>query len=98
MPARKMLNHDTRTREKIRTSQLINRLTNHVLGKVELSASQVTAALGLIRKTLPDLAAIEVKAEVTQKTVSHDIMGEKEWEKTYGGNLEAAERAAEKPH
>lgn len=57
MAARKKLNHDTRTREKIRTSQLINRLTNHVLGKVDLSTSQVTAALGLMRKTLPDLAA-----------------------------------------
>jgi len=42
-------------REKIRASQLINRLQNHVLGKVELSATQVSAGLGLLRKCVPDL-------------------------------------------
>jgi len=61
MAIRKKLNHDDRTREKIRTSQLINRLTKHILGTSggddEMSPSQVTAALGLIKKTLPDLAA-----------------------------------------
>lgn len=97
MPIRKKLNHDDRTRAKIRTSQLINRLTDHVLGKVDLSASQVTAALGLIRKTLPDLAAIEVKAEVEHRTVSADVMKEDEWTKTYGrDHLEAPSRPAEK--
>lgn len=66
MAARKKLNHDDRTREKIRTSQLINRLTDHALGKVEMNSSQVSAALGLIRKTLPDLAAVEMTGQVEQ--------------------------------
>ena len=44
-------------RQKIRTSQLLNRLTGHVLGKVEMSSTQVQAALGLLKKSLPDLAA-----------------------------------------
>jgi len=44
-------------REKIRTTQLVNRLTDHVLGEVEMQQSQVTAALGLLKKSLPDLAA-----------------------------------------
>jgi len=37
---------------------LVNRLTSFVEGKTELSKTQVAAALGLIKKTLPDLQAI----------------------------------------
>lgn len=44
-------------REKIRTTQLVNRLTDHALGEVDMQPSQVTAALGLLKKALPDLAA-----------------------------------------
>lgn len=53
------IRHDENTRAKIKTSQLINRLTDHVVGKVEMQSTQVTAALGLLKKTLPDLAAVE---------------------------------------
>ena len=48
------------TRDKIRASQLINRLQDHVHDRVELSATQITAALGLLRKVLPDLKAVEL--------------------------------------
>ena len=65
MAIRKKLNHDTRTREKIKTSQIINRLTKHIHGEVEMSATQVTSALGLLRKTLPDLQSVELNAQVT---------------------------------
>ena len=37
----------------------MNRLTAHILGKVDMPASAVTAALGLLRKKLPDMAAVE---------------------------------------
>ena len=53
-------NHNDKTREKIQTTQIVNRLTNHVLGKVDMSPSQVSAGLGLLRKTLPDLAQTEL--------------------------------------
>jgi len=66
MAARKHLWHDERTRAKIQTSQLINRLNSFVNGKVELNAAQVTAALGLMKKTLPDLQAVEVKGNEDQ--------------------------------
>lgn len=36
---------------------LINRLQDHVEGKVDLGPSQVTAALGLLKKTAPDLTS-----------------------------------------
>jgi hypothetical protein len=46
-------------RDKIRASQLVNRLEDHVLVETELSATQVSAALGLLKKCVPDLAATE---------------------------------------
>jgi hypothetical protein len=53
------IRHDTNTREKIRASLIIGRLQDHVAGSVELSATQVSAGLGLLRKTLPDLAQVD---------------------------------------
>lgn len=46
-------------RKKIQASQLINRLNDHGLGIVEMSATQVKAAQALIAKVLPDLKAVE---------------------------------------
>lgn len=60
MAVRKRLYHPEEVREKIRTSQLVNRLNQFVMGKIELSPHQVSAALGLIKKTMPDLANIEL--------------------------------------
>lgn len=54
------IRHDDNTRAKIKTSQIINRLTGHVMGKIDLSATQVSAGLGLLRKTLPDLSQAEL--------------------------------------
>lgn len=47
-------------RDRIQASMLVNRLTDHVKGDVELSPSQVTAGLGLLKKAIPDLAALQV--------------------------------------
>ena len=55
MAARNKATHDYKTRQKIQISQLINSLTNHVLGKSEMSSTQVRAAEILLKKTLPDL-------------------------------------------
>ena len=73
MAARLNPKHDERTREKIKTSQLVNRLNAFVLGEldptsnkpVELSSTQVTAALGLLKKTLPDLTAGQMVHDVS---------------------------------
>lgn len=59
MAVRKRLYHPDEVRQKIKTSQLVNRLTSHVLDNLELSATQVTAAIALIRKTMPDLSNVE---------------------------------------
>lgn len=47
-------------KRKIQTSMIINRLSDHINGKVELNGSQVTAALGLLKKTAPDLSSVAV--------------------------------------
>jgi hypothetical protein len=54
------IQHDENTRKKIQSSQLINRLTNHVLNDLDMSSTQVNAALGLLKKTLPDLKQSDV--------------------------------------
>jgi hypothetical protein len=58
MAVRKRLAHPEVVRQRIQTSQLVNRLTDHAHGHVEMTSTQVTAALGLLRKSLPDLTAI----------------------------------------
>ena len=46
-------------RSRIKTSMLINRLHGLSEGKVEMPPHAVTAALGLLRKTLPDYSVVE---------------------------------------
>lgn len=60
MAARKTRTLTESWKLRIKTSMLINRLNDHVNGKVDLSASQVTAALGLLKKTTPDLSSVAV--------------------------------------
>ena len=57
--------HQEDVRAKIQTSQLINRLTDHALGNndVKLETSQVRAIEVLLKKTLPDLSAVEMSGE-----------------------------------
>lgn len=63
------IRHDENTRAKIKASQLINRLTNHVLGKVDMKPTQVAAALGLLKKSVPDLSSVELSGNLT---VNHE--------------------------
>ena len=56
--------HQDDVRTKIQTSQLINRLADHGLGKIELSATQVRSIEVLLKKTLPDLQAVEHSGEI----------------------------------
>jgi hypothetical protein len=52
--------HQDDVRAKIQASQLVNRLTDHALGAVELSSSQVRAIEILLKKTIPDLQSVEL--------------------------------------
>ena len=57
------------TRERIQASMLINRLQSHVLGDCDMKPTQVQAALGLLKKAMPDLQSVESKSEVTVRNV-----------------------------
>lgn len=45
-------------REKIQASMLVNRLMDHVNGKIELTPTQVNAANILLKKVAPDLQSV----------------------------------------
>lgn len=51
-------------RTKIGNSQILKCLIEHATGQREMSASQVTAGLGLLKKVLPDLTAVEQSGSV----------------------------------
>lgn len=46
-------------RQKIANSNVLTYLIMHAEGKREMTATQVTAALGLVKKFLPDLQAVQ---------------------------------------
>lgn len=52
-------------RERISAGVITDRLLKHVTGEIEMTATQVAAGLGLLRKVVPDLAAIEHSGDVT---------------------------------
>lgn len=50
-------------RVKIQNSNVLNALIEHVEGRRDMSSTQVTAAIALMKKVLPDLAAVEMTGE-----------------------------------
>ncbi len=50
---------DKRVRDRIKTSMLLNRMHEHILGRLELSPTQVRCIEIALRKSLPDLSAVE---------------------------------------
>jgi hypothetical protein len=73
MAARLNRKHQDDVRAKIQSSQLINVLQRHVFEGTELKKSQVSAAIALLRKTLPDLTQVDaavLTAHVTPRELS----------------------------
>jgi hypothetical protein len=77
MAARDRIQIDGNTRKKIQATQLINRLTDHILKDKDMSATQVNAALGLLKKTLPDLKQVEIDGNIDSRTtlIVKDLTG-----------------------
>ena len=94
MATRKNTAHSELVRSRIRSSQLVNRLQGFVLGKkdaktkrkIDMSPHQVAAALGLLKKTIPDIQSIEHLGEVAVRhhIVSADPLTEEQWQQQYG--------------
>lgn len=51
-------------RVKIKNSNILNALIEHVEGKRDMSATQCSTGLGLLRKVMPDLSAVEHSGSV----------------------------------
>jgi hypothetical protein len=92
------IRHDEETRAKIKTSQLVNRLYAHAVGEVQLEPTQVKAIEILLRKTMPDLSAIDatLSGEVTNYVLSDKPMSDDEWETAYG--VESTAGASKSAH
>lgn len=60
-------------RTKIANSKILKSLIEHAEGKRELSASQVSAGLGLLRKVLPDLAQVTHTGDGDKEPIRHAI-------------------------
>lgn len=63
------IRHDEETRAKIKAGNIIARLQKLIEGEIEMAPHAVTAALGLLRKAIPDLTSVEHSGEVTKTYV-----------------------------
>lgn len=61
-------------RVKIKNSNILNALVEHVEGKREMSSTQVTAGIALLKKVMPDLANIQHSGDA-QNPVSMIVTG-----------------------
>ena len=50
-------------RVKIQNSNVLNALIEHAEGRRDMSPSQVTAGLGLLKKALPDLSTVTLQGD-----------------------------------
>ena len=66
------------TRQRVQTTQLMNRLTDHALGELEMSSTQIKAAEILLRKAIPDLAAVTHSGDAENPL---NIIGKLTWAK-----------------
>jgi hypothetical protein len=57
-------------RVKIQNSNILNALVEHVEGRREMSATQVSAGLGLLKKVMPDLSSADNTTEVVHRYVA----------------------------
>lgn len=74
MAARKLRKlHSEEIRQKIQASVLVTRLHKHVMGEVEMSASQVNAANSLLDRSVPKLSQIQHVGDNENPVMVHHI-------------------------
>ena len=54
---------DDSHRVKIQNSNILSALIGHVEGRREMTATQVTAGIALLKKVLPDLSSVSVSGD-----------------------------------
>jgi len=63
------IRHDENTRAKIQAGNIIDRLEKLIAGEVDMKPHAVTAALGLLKKVLPDVTSVEISGEISTSKV-----------------------------
>lgn len=58
--------------EKIRSSQILNRMIAHAMGEIEMTATQVAAAKALLDRYLPIVKSVEMEAEISRRAPTAD--------------------------
>lgn len=74
MAARLRAKHQEEIKAKIQTSQLINRLQNHIDGQIEMSSTQVDAAKFLINKTLSNAPSLNEHSGPDGEAIPHELI------------------------
>jgi len=59
-------------RVKIQNSNVLNALVEHVEGKREMTSTQVTAAVALLKKVLPDVQSVQLSGD-SDEPIRHVI-------------------------
>jgi len=59
-------------RAKIQNSNILNRLISHAEGSIAMKPTEVQAALGLLKKSLPDLTATQHSGD-PERPVHHKV-------------------------
>lgn len=80
------IRHDENTRAKIKVGNIIARLNKLIDGEIEMPPHAVTAALGLLKKALPDLTSVEHSGEVKRTYVARMPQKQttvEQWQKNY---------------
>lgn len=78
-----------RIRSKIQTESIVQRLTQFIKGEIIMEAAAVSAALGLLKKVLPDLTSVEHTGEIEHNYVARmpaPVKGMDEWQIRYSPN------------
>ncbi|MEO1538494.1 MAG: hypothetical protein AAFR73_12275 [Pseudomonadota bacterium] len=50
-------------RDKIKNSNILNALVEHVEGQRDMTSTQVTAGIALLKKIMPDLASTDITSD-----------------------------------
>lgn len=75
MAARKTLRLTPEWKEKIRIGVILDRLSKHVDGELEMSSTQIKAAEILLKKVVPDVARTEVVGDEEQPVTIKVVTG-----------------------
>ncbi len=92
---------DDRWKDKIKASMLINRLRNFALSRFSptsehyMAPHQVQACAALLRKVIPDLAAVEHKGEVAIRPVIEPEPTPVEWKEAFAEPVQIPKAAVE---